>query len=138
MRQWDRATGDPETTDHIVADLIGLGAFSDATVKEIPRPPAPYAEPAAAPPAKVPVAPAPEPDPELFERLRTWRRETAQQAGQKAFYVLPDTTLERIAAARPQTLEDLQAVKGVGPKKLEQYGSAVLDITRGEPEERQA
>jgi hypothetical protein len=136
MRRWDQATGDPETTDRVVADLIGLGTFPDATVKEIPRPPTPSAEPAAAPP--VPVDPAPQPDPELFERLRTWRRETAQQAGQKAFYVLPDATLERIAAARPQTAEELAAVKGVGPKKLEQYGAAVLDITRGEPEERQA
>jgi superfamily II DNA helicase RecQ len=73
-------------------------------------------------------------DPDLFERLRTWRLETAQQAGQKAFYVFPDATLQRIAAARPQTLEDLQSVKGVGPKKLEQYGQSVLDITREEAE----
>ena len=71
-------------------------------------------------------------DPHLFEQLRTWRLEAAQQQGQKAFYVFPDTTLKRIAAARPQTVEELQAVKGVGPKKLDQYGQAVLDITREE------
>ena len=82
---------------------------------------------------------APRPyDPALFEQLRTWRLEAARQEGQKAFYVFPDATLERIAAARPQTLEELEAVKGVGPKKLQQYGQAVLDITRREAEESQA
>ena len=73
-------------------------------------------------------------DPALFERLRSWRLATAQQEGQKAFYVFPNATLERVAAAQPQTLEDLEAVKGVGPKKLQQYGQAVLDITRQEGE----
>ena len=47
---------------------------------------------------------------------------------------LTKSTLERIAAAQPQTLEELEAVKGVGPKKLQQYGQAVLDITRQEGE----
>ncbi len=45
MRQWDRATGDPETTDRIVGGLIGLGAFNDASVQEIPRPPTSPTEP---------------------------------------------------------------------------------------------
>jgi superfamily II DNA helicase RecQ len=73
-------------------------------------------------------------DPALFEQLRSWRLAAAQQEGQKAFYVFPDATLERIAAARPQSLEELEAVKGIGPKKLQQYGQAVLDITREEGE----
>jgi hypothetical protein len=164
MGQWDRATGDAETTDRVIEGLIGLGAFTDATVKEIPRPPEAPAEPAsmvvpapsseAATPAAAPeaVSPAARPavttartpstpveqyDPDLFDRLRTWRLEAAQQEGQKAFYVFPDATLQRIAAARPQTIEELQAVKGVGPKKLDQYGQAVLDITRQGAEEPQ-
>jgi superfamily II DNA helicase RecQ len=74
---------------------------------------------------------APDYDTALFDQLRDWRRETATQEGRKAFYVFPDATLQRIAAAQPQTLDELQAVKGVGPKKREQYGPDVLDITRG-------
>jgi superfamily II DNA helicase RecQ len=153
MRQWDRATGDPETTDRIVGGLIGLGAFTDANVREVPRPPTSPADPGTAssvakpsvtPEAAIPTTrptvastkPAPpletEHDPALFEQLRSWRLAAAQQEGQKAFYVFADATLERIAAARPQTLDELEAVKGVGPKKLEQYGQAVLDITREE------
>jgi hypothetical protein len=147
MRQWDRATGDPETTDRIVGGLIGLGAFTDASVQEIPKPPVSRAAtPSVTPEAAVrttrptvrstrPASPAEtQYDPALFERLRSWRLAAAQQEGQKAFYVFPDATLERIAAARPQSVEELEAVKGVGPKKLEQYGQAVLDITREEGE----
>ena len=153
MRQWDRATGDPETTDRIVGGLIGLGAFTDASVQEIPRPPTAPADPSTASsvakpsvtpeavvPTTTPTVKSTKPaspadtqyDPALFEQLRSWRLAAAQQEGQKAFYVFPDATLERIAAAQPQTLEELEAVKGVGPKKLQQYGQAVLDITREE------
>ena len=87
-------------------------------------------------PDTAPGAPPEAYDLALFARLRAWRQEAAHQAGQKAFYVFPDATLRRIAAARPQTLEDLGAVKGVGPRKLEQYGQDVLDtIHRGEETE---
>jgi hypothetical protein len=155
MRQWDRATGDPETTDRIVGGLIGLGAFTDTSVQEIPRPPSSPTEshgaspvvtqsptPEATVPTTRPTVKSTKPaspadtqyDPALFEQLRSWRLAAAQQEGQKAFYVFPDATLERIATARPQTLEELEAVKGVGPKKLQQYGQAVLDITREEGE----
>ncbi len=150
MRQWDRTSGDPETTDRVVEGLIGLGAFTDVTVKEIPRPPAlPTEPPSTTSATTVPSAPsaqtsarptslpAEQYDPDLFERLRTWRLKTAQQQGQKAFYVFPDATLQRIAAAQPQTAEELETIKGVGPKKLERYGQAVLDITRREAEESQ-
>ncbi|MGZ5178387.1 MAG: HRDC domain-containing protein, partial [Burkholderiales bacterium] len=40
-----------------------------------------------------------------------------------------DTTLESIAAARPQTMADLRGISGVGARKLERYGEALLAIT---------
>ena len=73
-------------------------------------------------------------DPALFEQLRTWRREEAGRQGKAAFHVFPDATLQRIAAARPQTEEELLAVKGVGPKKLASFGQGVLGVTRDKPE----
>jgi len=73
-------------------------------------------------------------DPALFEQLRTWRREEANRQGKAAFHVFPDATLQRIAAARPQTEEELLAVKGVGPKKLASFGQGVLSVTRDKPE----
>jgi superfamily II DNA helicase RecQ len=50
--------------------------------------------------------------------------------------VLTNATLQNVAAARPQTMEELRAVKGIGPKKLEQYGQSILDITTETPKEK--
>jgi len=116
--------GIPADQELHLVDAIALGATS-------PTPPTPTATPA--PPTEP--APATTYDPALFERLRTWRREEADRQGKAAFHVFTDATLQRIAAARPQTEEELLAVKGVGAKKLEQFGPAVLDLTRAEPKE---
>jgi superfamily II DNA helicase RecQ len=44
-----------------------------------------------------------------------------------AFVVFHDTTLHEIAAARPQTREELSAIACVGPTKLERYADDVLE-----------
>jgi DNA helicase-2/ATP-dependent DNA helicase PcrA len=63
-------------------------------------------------------------DAPLFEELRAVRRQLA--AGKPAFTVLPDSVLHAIAAARPTSLDQLTAIKGIGPAKLQQYGAAFL------------
>jgi hypothetical protein len=96
-----------------------------------PQPATPAPQPTT--PAPQPTTPAPQPatyDPDLYDRLRTWRSQEAGQLGKAAFHVFTDATLQRIAAAQPQTREDLLAVKGVGPKKLDQFGQSVLGITQ--------
>jgi ATP-dependent DNA helicase RecQ len=65
-------------------------------------------------------------DRNLFERLRTWRAETAKAASVPAYVVFPDAVLVSIASARPASLDDLFAISGVGAKKLESYGDDVL------------
>lgn len=67
-------------------------------------------------------------DRELFERLRAWRAETARAASVPAYVVFPDTTLAAIARHRPSTPDELFAISGVGDRKLETYGDAVLDV----------
>jgi hypothetical protein len=131
-----KAAGIPRNRQLSVSEAVALGVTMQQPGadgrREIPLPPP--RRPARTPTPRKRVIDA-APDPVLFGQLRDWRLATAQQAGQKAFYVFPDTTLQRIAAARPQTLEELEAVKGVGPAKLTRYGRAVLDITRDKPEE---
>ena len=119
-------------------ETIALGATLPQTAGDVPnagQPPAPAvatasqtAQPALTTPGDAAY------DPALFEQLRTWRREEAGRQGKAAFHVFPDATLQRIAAARPQTEEELSAVKGVGPKKLESFGQEVLDVTRDRSE----
>lgn len=110
-------------------ETIALGATLPPAVTPVtpglhPATPAAPAQP----PATTPEGAAY--DPALFEQLRTWRREEASRQGKAAFHVFPDATLQRIAAARPQTEEELLAVKGVGPKKLASLGPGVLGVTR--------
>jgi superfamily II DNA helicase RecQ len=69
---------------------------------------------------------------DLYDRLDSWCTGVARQAGQRKYLVFPIATLKRIAAQKPKTPEELLAVKGVGPRKLEQYGPAVLAIVVGQ------
>jgi len=66
----------------------------------------------------------------LLEALRAWRLGVAREHGVPAYVVFHDATLETIAALRPHTREQLRGVSGVGDRKLERYGDALLDIVR--------
>jgi DNA helicase-2/ATP-dependent DNA helicase PcrA len=61
-----------------------------------------------------------------FEALRRWRAERAKADAVPAYVVFHDTTLHEIAAVRPQTREQLSAISGVGPTKLERYADDLL------------
>ena len=62
------------------------------------------------------------------ERLRAWRLERARQDGVPAYVVFHDDVLHAIADAKPSSLGELSQIAGVGPTKLERYGSAVLAV----------
>jgi len=47
-----------------------------------------------------------------------------------AFIIAHDALLRNIAAARPQSEEELLAVKGMGPAKMEKYGAQLLMLVR--------
>jgi ATP-dependent DNA helicase RecQ len=66
----------------------------------------------------------------LFEELRAWRAREAKGRGVPAYVVFPDATLLEIARERPDDEDALGAVKGVGPRKLMEFGEAVLEIVR--------
>lgn len=65
-------------------------------------------------------------DPALFDALRSLRRELASARGIPPYLVFSDATLRDMAARRPGTLEELRAVKGVGDRKLAEFGAAFL------------
>ncbi len=64
----------------------------------------------------------------LFEALRTWRAEVAREQGVPAYIVFGDATLRGIALTEPTSIEQLAEISGVGEKKLEAYGEAVLAV----------
>ncbi len=69
-------------------------------------------------------------DSEPFEALRDLRRRLAGERGVPAYVIFNDATLLEMAAAIPTTEAELLAIGGVGPKKLEQYGEAFLEVLR--------
>jgi ATP-dependent DNA helicase RecQ len=68
------------------------------------------------------------PDTALFERLKEWRRGEARAQGVPAYVILHDRTLAEIAQRRPATLQGLEQVSGIGARKLERYGQALIGV----------
>jgi ATP-dependent DNA helicase RecQ len=66
-------------------------------------------------------------DNELMEYLREWRRGVAQRDNVPAFIVLHDSTLEDLCRKLPKTPADLLLVSGIGERKAEAYGAAILE-----------
>jgi ATP-dependent DNA helicase RecQ len=67
-------------------------------------------------------------DRDLFEALRAWRAEQAREQGVPAYIVFGDATLRALADARPRTIDDLSGITGIGAKKRDAYGDAVLAL----------
>jgi len=63
-----------------------------------------------------------------FINLKAWRAEVAREHNLPAYVIFHDATLAEIARRSPQTLEDLQGISGIGEKKLQAYGEAVLRV----------
>ena len=63
-----------------------------------------------------------------YINLKSWRAEVARAHNLPAYVIFHDATLAEIARRRPQTLQDLQGISGIGAKKLEAYGAEVLRV----------
>lgn len=66
-----------------------------------------------------------------WQHLREWRLLTAQEENVPPYVIFHDATLAAILDARPETLDQLAEVSGVGAHKLDKYGEAVLDVLAG-------
>jgi DNA helicase-2/ATP-dependent DNA helicase PcrA len=66
------------------------------------------------------------------QRLRDWRLERAKADNVPPYVVFHDSVLHAIADARPTSLGELSQIAGVGPAKLDRYGSDVLNLVAGE------
>jgi ATP-dependent DNA helicase RecQ len=66
-------------------------------------------------------------DRDLFDTLRNLRREEATQRSVPAYIVFGDATLRDMARLRPTSLDQLLQVRGVGQKKLADFGQQFVD-----------
>lgn len=73
-----------------------------------------------------------EEDVALLTALKAKRRNLAEAQGVPAYVVFPDKTLIEMAEKRPQSLDEMIGINGIGARKLESYGQAFLEVILGE------
>jgi ATP-dependent DNA helicase RecQ len=66
-------------------------------------------------------------DPGLFESLRNLRRDIAHERSLPAYVLLSDATLRDMARLRPRSPAALLRVRGVGERKLSDFGQRFLE-----------
>jgi hypothetical protein len=85
---------------------------------------------ASEPPAEPSAIPAANGYAALLEQLFAWRDQAAETYDRAPGQVLRDDILEEIANVKPQTLDALGEIRGIGSKKLERYGADILKVLR--------
>jgi ATP-dependent DNA helicase RecQ len=68
-------------------------------------------------------------DTPLFEALRLHRKQLAQEQGVPPYVILHDKTLAAICEQRPDSIEELELIPGIGVRKLELYGEDLIRLT---------
>lgn len=64
----------------------------------------------------------------LQKAIWMWRRRSAQEQGQPPYMIMSNDLILRIAESRPQTLEELAQLPGMGAQRLEHYGPTLIDL----------
>ena len=64
----------------------------------------------------------------LLEALRRERDRLARGMGVKKYFVIHDSALREMAQLRPRNGSELAAIRGVGPAKIERFGTSFLGV----------
>jgi ATP-dependent DNA helicase RecQ len=75
-----------------------------------------------------------ETDPQLWEALRSCRRELAEEHGVPPYVIFHDRTLREMMLLKPRNEAELLGINGVGQAKLERYGTRFLDVLQSADE----
>jgi ATP-dependent DNA helicase RecQ len=71
-----------------------------------------------------------ETDQSLWDALRECRKEIATERNVPPYVIFHDATLMQMMEYRPVNRSAMLEINGVGPRKLEQYGEAFLEVIR--------
>ena len=66
--------------------------------------------------------------PDFFKTLKEWRLKKANQMGVEIARIIRQTTLLEIAQEVPATTSGLKEIKGMGGKKMQQFGKEILEM----------
>ena len=60
--------------------------------------------------------------------LKEWRRKRSRKIKQPAYHVFSNATMVELAATMPLTKEELLLVRGIGPGKVDDFGTELLEF----------
>lgn len=66
----------------------------------------------------------------LWQALRSWRKEQAQQDNVPAYVIFADRTLRQLVEVRPKSESSLAHIYGMGQSKIERFGEQILTLIR--------
>ena len=69
-------------------------------------------------------------DEQLFEMLKTLRKNVAKQKNLPPFVVFQDPSLEEMATNYPITIDELKNITGVGTGKANKYGKPFIELIK--------
>ena len=67
-------------------------------------------------------------DIKLYEVLRLWRNRLAEEQQNPPYVILTNGDIKAICSLYPRSIEELTAIKGIGPRKAQNYGEAILGM----------
>jgi ATP-dependent DNA helicase RecQ len=70
-------------------------------------------------------------DRDIFDRLRALRLSLARSRGVPPYVVFHDTTLRELARVKPRSAGQLRQVYGIGARKADELGDAILEVIAG-------
>lgn len=75
--------------------------------------------------------------PELYQKLTQWRAALASQGGFPAYTVLPTKSIFEIVEVLPSDSKSLMQIHGMGKKRIDRFGSEILNMVKGFTQQNQ-
>jgi ATP-dependent DNA helicase RecQ len=69
----------------------------------------------------------------LQKAIWLWRRRSAEEQGHPPYMIMSNELILRIAESRPQTIDELAQLPGMGAQRLEHYGPTLIDLVHLNP-----
>ena len=66
--------------------------------------------------------------PEFYMQMLSWRKSKAEELNVEIARIIPQKTLLEIAQTLPATVTELKSIKGMGGKKMTQFGKEILQL----------
>ncbi|MDD3899545.1 MAG: HRDC domain-containing protein, partial [Syntrophomonadaceae bacterium] len=67
---------------------------------------------------------------DIFELLRSLRKEIAQREGMPPYVIFHDSTLKEMSQRLPRDEYEMLTITGVGENKLKKYGKQFLEVIK--------